>query len=580
MESRFIYYLAFLFILVFNVNHAQEKENDTIKTNELIITKKYSPTINDAFKVKPQPQIADTSSLKQKNIDYSIINIPVASTFTPSKGRASNIEKQPRPRIYDNYASLGAGSYTNIAADFYGNIDINRNQQMTIALEHFSSSGGVNGVVLDDDFVDSQLGLKFMTQTRDYDWNTYLKGGYQSINWYGINKNVLSSISSFEFDNIDPAQSYFHVDAGGAIQPNQSALDQAKIDYSLFSDDFSNTEHYINLKPQFNIYFLDQLVETDVQVDYVSGSFSKINPVQTDRDYAFLNLRLYPHLLFEQEGFSADLGAQVAYNADLKQDNSDFYVYPKINLNYKINDTGFVAFAGAKGNLQQNRYQSFVDENPFVQPYLQIAPTNQQLNTYAGLKGKLFDNLSFNVNASYETAKDYAFFASTDFIPQTSSRDQGFEYGNAFEVIYDDLETLSLKTSIQYDFSTNLQMGLRAALNAYSTDILPEALNLPKFTYSFNSSYNINDQWSVSGMIFYRGERNDFREMPDISGNAQIVTVDDYMDVNLHSSYQINEQLSVFIKGNNLLEGNYRRWKDYRVQSLQILGGLRFQFDW
>ena len=579
MKTRFIYHLSFLFILISNIIYAQEKKNDTIKTDELIITKKYSPTVNDAFKIKPKPQSKDTATVKRSNIDYSIINIPVASTFTPSKGTATNVERQARPQLYDNYASLGAGSFANIIGEFYGNVDLSRNQELAVSLDHFSSSGGVDGVVLDDDFVNSQLGLDLTTQTRYYDWNAYLKGGYQAVNWYGINNAALSSITENEFNSIDPAQSYMNVNAGGSFSPNQSFLDQALLDYSLFSDDFSNTEHFINLQPEFNIYFLDQLVETDLQVDYVSGSFSEINSIQTDRDYSFLNLRLYPHLLFEQGGFSADLGAQVVYNSDVEQSNSDIYVYPKVNLNYEINDANFVAFAGAKGNLEQNRYQSFVDENPFVQPYLQITPTNQQLNAYAGLKGKLFDNLSFRINGSYETKENYAFFSSLPFSGQ-SNRDQGFEYGNAFDVIYDDLETLSFKSSLQFDFSSDLQMGFRAAFNSYSTDNLTDALNLPELTYSFNSSYNINDKWSVSGMIFYQGERNDFAETTNATGDFPLVTIDDYLDVNLHSSYQINEQLAVFIKGNNLLEGNYRRWKDYRVQSLQILGGLCFQFDW
>mgnify|MGYP000299941927 CR=1 FL=1 len=579
MQTSFVRYLSLVFVLIGFTGLAQEKQNDTIKTDELIITKKYSPTVNDAFKIKPKPQSKDTSTVKRSNIDYSIINIPVASTFTPSKGKASNIERQPRPQLYDNYASLGAGSFANIIGEFYGNIDISRNQELAVSLDHFSSSGGVDGILLDDDFVNSQLGLDLITQTRYYDWNAYLKGGFQSVNWYGINNAALSSITENEFNSIDPAQSYMNVNAGGSFSPNQSFLDQALLDYSLFSDDFSNTEHFINLQPEFNIYFLDQLVETDLQVDYVSGSFSEINSIQTDRDYSFLNLRLYPHLLFEQGGFSADLGAQVVYNSDVEQSNSDIYVYPKVNLNYEINDANFVAFAGAKGNLEQNRYQSFVDENPFVQPYLQITPTNQQLNAYAGLKGKLFDNLSFRINGSYETKENYAFFSSLPFSGQ-SNRDQGFEYGNAFDIIYDDLETLSFKSSLQFDFSSDLQMGFRAAFNSYSTDNLTDALNLPELTYSFNSSYNINDKWSVSGMIFYQGERNDFAETTNATGDFPLVTIDDYLDVNLHSSYQINEQLAVFIKGNNLLEGNYRRWKDYRVQSLQILGGLRFQFDW
>lgn len=579
MKIRFISYLSFLFILIFNLSQAQEKENDTIKTDELIITKKYSPTVNDAFKIKPKPQRADTTKLKRKNIDYSIINIPVASTFTPSKGTATNVERQPRPRLYNNYASLGAGTYANITSEFYGTVDIRRNQKLAVSLDHFSSSGGVKGIVLDDDFVNSQLGLDLTTQTRYYDWNAYLKSGYQSVNWYGINNAALSSITQNEFNSIDPAQNYLNVNAGGSFNPNQSIIEQIKLDYNLFSDNFSNSEHYINLQPKFNLYILEQLVETDLQIDYLSGSFSEINSNDTERDYSFLNLRFYPRLLFEQGSFSADLGMKVVYNSDIEKSNSDIYVYPKVNINYELNDADLVAFAGAKGNLEQNRYQSFVSENPFVRPYLQIAPTHQQLNAYAGFKGKILDNLSFKANASYQTAENYAFFSSLPFLNQTS-RDQGFEYGNAFGVIYDDLETLSFKSSFQFDYSSDLQMGLRAAFNSYSTDNLPDALNLPELTYSFNSSYNINDQWSVSGMIFYQGERNDFDEIPDVEGFTPLITIDDYIDINIHSSYQINEQLSVFVKGNNLLEGNYRRWKDYRVQSLQILGGLRFQFDW
>ena len=579
MKIRFISYLSFLFILIFNLSQAQEKENDTIKTDELIITKKYSPTVNDAFKIKPKPQRADTTKLKRKNIDYSIINIPVASTFTPSKGTATNVERQPRPRLYNNYASLGAGTYANITSEFYGTVDIRRNQKLAVSLDHFSSSGGVKGIVLDDDFVNSQLGLDLTTQTRYYDWNAYLKSGYQSVNWYGINNAALSSITENEFNSIDPAQNYLNVNAGGSFNPNQSIIDQIELDYNLFSDNFSNSEHYINLQPKFNLYILEQLVETDLQIDYLSGSFSEINSNDTERDYSFLNLRFYPRLLFEQGSFSADLGMKVVYNSDIEKSNSDIYVYPKVNINYELNDADLVAFAGAKGNLEQNRYQSFVSENPFVRPYLQITPTHQQLNAYAGFKGKILDNLSFKANASYQTAENYAFFSSLPFLNQTS-RDQGFEYGNAFGVIYDDLETLSFKSSFQFDYSSDLQMGLRAAFNSYSTDNLPDALNLPELTYSFNSSYNINDQWSVSGMIFYQGERNDFDEIPDVEGFTPLITIDDYIDINIHSSYQINEQLSVFVKGNNLLEGNYRRWKDYRVQSLQILGGLRFQFDW
>lgn len=579
MKYRLNYHLSFLFILSVLSLNAQEKENDTIKTDELIITKKYSPTVNDAFKIKPQPQRKDTSTSQRKSLDYSIINIPVASTFTPSKGVASNIERQPRPRVYDNYASLGAGSYANILAEFYGEVDINRNQKLDIDLNHFSSSGGVDGVFLDDDFLQTFLGLNLETKNRDFKWSTFLNADYQSINWYGININALNPISQNEIDAIDSQQNYFYINTGGSIAPYQSFLDQLLIDLNYFADDFSNSEIYLKVKPELDFYLMNQLLETDFDVDYLAGSFSAVNAGQSDLDYSFLNLRMNPHLRLNQGNLSADFGAQIVYSSDIKAETSDFYVYPKVNLNYAFNDEKFVAFTGAKGNLEQNSYQSLVEENPFVQPFLNVAPTNHQIDTYLGLKGKFVDELSFRVKGSYEISENYAFYASNPFIPE-ANRDQGFEYGNSFNVVYDDLNVLSFQASLQYDISSDLQMGFRGAFNSFSTDILAEAINLPEITYSFDTQYQINDQWSVGGVLFYRGERKDFTEIPNLDGSLSFVTIDDYLDVNLQSTYQINEKLAVFLQGNNLIEGNYRRWKDYRVQSLQILGGLQFQFDW
>ncbi|MDR9401737.1 MAG: TonB-dependent receptor [Psychroflexus sp.] len=579
MKYRLNYHLSFLFILSVLSLNAQEKENDTIKTDELIITKKYSPTVNDAFKIKPQPQRKDTLTSQRKSLDYSIINIPVASTFTPSKGVASNIERQPRPRVYKNYASLGAGSYANILAEFYGEVDINRNQKLDIDLNHFSSSGGVDRVFLDDDFLQTFLGLNLETKNRDFRWSTFLNTDYQSINWYGININALNPISQNEIDAIDSQQNYFYISTGGSIAPYQSFLDQLLIDLNYFADDFSNSEIYLKVKPELDFYLMNQLLETDFEVDYLTGSFSAVNAGQSHLDYNFLNLRMNPHLRLNQGNLSADLGAQVVYSSDIEAEKSDFYVYPKVNLNYAFNDEKFVAFTGARGNLEQNSYQSLVNENPFVQPFLNISPTNHQIDAYVGLKGKFVDELSFLVKGSYEISENYAFYASNPFIPE-ANRDQGFEYGNSFNVVYDDLKVLSFQASLQYDLSSDLQMGFRGAFNSFSTDILVEAINLPEITYSFDTQYQINDQWSVGGVLFYRGERKDFAETPNLDGSLSFVTIDDYLDVNLQSTYQINEKLAVFVQGNNLIEGNYRRWKDYRVQSLQILGGLQFQFDW
>jgi hypothetical protein len=44
---------------------------------------------------------------KKETIKYSIFSFPVASTFTPSKGKAEGVDKTKQEHMYNNYATLG-----------------------------------------------------------------------------------------------------------------------------------------------------------------------------------------------------------------------------------------------------------------------------------------------------------------------------------------------------------------------------------------------------------------------------------------------------------------------------------------
>ncbi len=91
---------------------SQEKSSDTINTGVIDVVKPYTPTISDAFKVKEVPSLNDETTQTKKDIKYNIFSFPVASTFTPAKGKAATVEKAKPIKLFDNYATLGVGSYT------------------------------------------------------------------------------------------------------------------------------------------------------------------------------------------------------------------------------------------------------------------------------------------------------------------------------------------------------------------------------------------------------------------------------------------------------------------------------------
>lgn len=131
--------LLFLAVLIgmVQLTVAQEEETDDIGTETVTVTKAYTPTISDAFKIKSVPNLNDSIVLQKKKIEYSIFSVPVASTFTPAKGKASAVKKTPPPVLYNSYASAGGGNPANVMAKFYTSRTIDRESGYTVALTIF-----------------------------------------------------------------------------------------------------------------------------------------------------------------------------------------------------------------------------------------------------------------------------------------------------------------------------------------------------------------------------------------------------------------------------------------------------------
>ena len=105
-------FITSLVLLISGFSFAQETKKDTLKTEEIVVVKPYTPTISAAFKIKSNPSIESASNIEKEKVNYSIFSIPVASTFTPSKGKAKGVVREPTPfeELRGVKASIGPGS--------------------------------------------------------------------------------------------------------------------------------------------------------------------------------------------------------------------------------------------------------------------------------------------------------------------------------------------------------------------------------------------------------------------------------------------------------------------------------------
>jgi hypothetical protein len=582
MKINFKNIIAFALLTTFQFSFAQKKD-ENIGTEVVNVVKPYTPTISDAFKVKETPVLDDEGNSKKETIKYNIFSFPVASTFTPSKGKAEGVEKEEQAHLFNNYATFGAGNYGTFNAELFVNQELGANDYVGGIFRHLSSQGGIKNVELTDKFFDTSIDFTYGIRERDLSWNVDLGYQNQIYNWYGLPAGFGSSLTPIDranlIDGINPQQSYNNIYLGSKISLNESILKEASVKFNHFSDAFGSSENRFYVKPSLEFNISDKVIKTNVIVDYVGGSFEKNYSNTNSIKYGFTNFGIAPSFEIQEDDWTVNIGVGLFYSLGTQNSSNKFYVYPQINASLNVVGDLMIFYAGAEGNLEQNTYSDFVNLNPYLSPTLNIAPTDKQYDIFAGLKGKLTNTVSYNLRASYVNERDKALFKSNDYNENSTNEDYAF--GNSLQVVYDDMKTVSFYGELKADVSEDVTFGIDGTFSSYTNEIQSEAWNLPSMKLNANVDFNITDKWYAGANVFFVGERKDQKLNMDIVYviAPSPITLDSYFDVNAHLGFKYSERLTAFLRANNITNKSYQKWLDYPVQGFQAVLGVNYKFD-
>lgn len=566
--------LILIITLSVTFSFSQEKEKDTIKTGVIDVVKPYTPSISDAFKVKEVPVLGDEVTESKKEIKYNIFSFPVASTFTPAKGKAEVVEKVKPLKLFDNYATLGVGTYTTILGEVYLNHAISRNESVGGYVSHHSSAGGIENLVFDDKFSNSEINVNYSTRLRDLSWNVEAGFQHQMYNWYGVPQSQIAQASA---DNIEVDHAFFDAHFGGDISFEDTYINSGSIFFRRFGDNQGSGENRFTVKATVDVPINREEISTEIKFDYLGGTFDRNYFTNTELNYGNFQLGISPTYQMKQDDLTVNLGVSAYYLNDTEAKESKIYIYPNVTATYRLVNDVLIAYGGITGDLIQNSYHGFANENNFVSPTLFITPTDKQYNAYVGLKGKLSSNMSYNVSGSYVAERNKALFRNNEITLGI----ENYMYGNSFGIVYDNINTFGFAGEINVDVNRNFKLGLKAEYFSYSADDQAEAWNLPDIKASVFLDYQIDENWFAGANLFYTGERKDQFFLNDglTLASPFTVTLDSYFDANAHVGYHITDQISAFFKVNNIANNGYQRWQNFPVQSIQFLAGATYKFD-
>lgn len=388
---------------------AQKKKKDTIGTEVINVVKPYTPTVSDAFKIKMPPEINDDKIGKKKQIQYSIFSIPVASTFTPAKGKAKVLRVDPSAPIYDNFATVGIGNYSTPQVEIFAHTNSTKYNDVGGFLNYHSSKGGIENVVLDDDFTDARLDLYYKQEESDFDWQ--LNGGFrfQKYNWYGLPEQI--TFTQPVINELDETQKYTNIYLGGKIDYKDSFFQGGSTELNRFTDDEGSTETHILIQPKIEFPIASEYINANARLEYLKGDFFQNFEGTNTIDYSYFTIGFNPNFEILRDNLTINLGADILYSSGTADgEESKIYTYPKVTASYILIDQVLTIYAGALGELHQNTYNAYVNENSFVSPTLLIKRTDEQYNAFAGVKGKLASNIGYNFKGSYKSERDKPFY--------------------------------------------------------------------------------------------------------------------------------------------------------------------------
>ena len=96
---------------------AQDQEEDDLGTQQVTVTKSYTPSLSDAFKLSTESIDVPSLLPAPKNLEFTPKDVEVVSTFVPNKASPLKLQRKEKTLSSNSQLSFGLGNLRQIYFD-------------------------------------------------------------------------------------------------------------------------------------------------------------------------------------------------------------------------------------------------------------------------------------------------------------------------------------------------------------------------------------------------------------------------------------------------------------------------------
>jgi hypothetical protein len=529
---------------------------------EVYVVRPYEPSLSDAAKYNFLP-IADDFGTTTPKFQYSITPKRLINNFEPDPIKAAKTITTSLPKIYNSWLKLGLGNYGTLMAEF--NISNLRSKEYAYGayMYHKSSHGNIR-LVNDDKVHAGYLVNNINLYGKRFSPHTTLSGNLRfdqnAFYYYGYNTEKFTSPPDPDRDTLKQKTYKPGIDiAAGSNYSDAEQLNYnvtASLDY--FIDKLKNKETSVIINTSLSRNFYGLLGGLDMSLDY-----SKLNGAVDSMTNTIFSFN--PWISKSSTDWKFKLGFEATVDA---ADITNFYFYPRANLDIIIIEDVLVPFIGLSGELQKNNYQETFSENQFIKPGLFLKNTSSNLIAYGGLKGSLNSIIRFRADVSYTDYKNFHFFVNDTVTPEPLLPLQ-----NQFTALYDDINLITYHGQLAVQPTESFEFMIDGKYFDYKTFEEAKPWHKPDFKINLDATYTWNRKFAIGAGITLLGNR----WVKNYSQPEDMQKLKPVFDANLKFNYHYSKLLTVFADFYNLAEQSYLIWNQYPSQRFNFLFGFSYK---
>jgi len=598
MHTHGSLYSSLLLALLCSGTLSAQTSQDTLIQRDLILEKDYVPAIesSDKLLILPEPEPVNQ---EKRSADFSLMGspAPLKGIYRPLPAPVLNTE-YPASKKW-SYFSFAGGSKTAFLGDAQVNLLRQSKQTMDIRLLHRSIFGDITNSM-------NETKRSFMNQNRlmanytlhlpGHELKVGLGQRYNAWNYYGLWKTRSDPASVNEVttpDNQWLSDSEFAINLGSK-QTKQAFSYKVGLNGHLFylgkgiNAPGTTNKTKGAREGTFTIngalaYQLSDNLATGVNaglttlsyrepVTYTLSQTHYDNPSSTAHFFEKQNwLEVNPFARFTWKQWKLSAGLNVAVPS---LENERVKWAPNLSGSTSLSDKA--AFrVSLDGGILLGTYREGLDRNPYLDPYLKLKTAYQPINLQAAIDWRPIKDLRLTPRIGYSRTNDKAFFYNA--LPGGTDR-INHAYGQLFSVLYMNENRLSIGSEAYYNFRSKLRFFAEAHYNQY---------------INYSDDAGIDSQlaghrkaWYQPGVdARFRLDASPFKQL-SLFADYQIMAMryaststefmhrmDDIHDLSLGASWQLGNNVQLFVRLNNLLDQRYEVWNAYKVHGLSALIG-------